>query len=195
MTDRITIVIPIKNPPDLDNFIKENIFELLYNQTIVVDSGGGEAIRKYADIYIDADMEMAEARKLGYMLAEEEYILNLDCDVVIPKNYISVARFMLSKDAYAGAVSLFIDRPSHHMGILDFGCSLWKAALLKELYDYGPRTFQKQEVVDLTSDPNHKHLVLVGCPTCECWYMWKKMRDIGKELLIVPEIITARHLK
>lgn len=192
---RISIVIPVLNPPAIKAFIDANLELLIFHQVIVIDSGGGEYLSKYADVYINEKMSLSDARKLGYQFADEEFTLNLDCDVVIPDGYIDEAVNILKLHHNVSTVSLFIDRPMHHMGILDFGCSLWKTKILKHLYDYGPHVYQKDEVVCLSQTNNAKHFVHAGFPYCECWYMWRKLKTAGYELDVIKEKLFAKHLK
>jgi len=186
----LSIVVPIWNPKNIKKFVALNKEYLQQYPLIVIDSGGGEDLKQLAHYYIKEKMSLSEARRHGYTNTTTEFTLNLDCDVIIPKRYIEKAKEQLMQNTKIGAISLFIETPSHNMGILDFGCSIWRTNILKQLYDYNPQKFGKHVIQIAPS-----HYVIVGCPYCECSYMWRQLIVNGYKLDIVPEFMIAEHLK
>jgi len=183
----LTIVIPVKNPPNIDLFISENKKLFAKYQIVVIDSGGGEKLKEYSNVFIQKSMSLVEARKLGYSKAKTKYILNLDVDVVIPKGYIEMALIMLGKGA--DAVSIFYEDVAHCQGALEFGCSIWRTNVLRKLYDFsfefvndgklyrvGPRTF-----------------ATLNNGWCECTYMWRKLKE--NDYTLTTCAYRAKHLR
>jgi len=183
----LTIVTPVKNPPNIKDFLEKNLQFFQVYPLIVIDSGGGTLLESYAQAYIFQQIPFWEARKLGYTHVGTPYILNLDSDVVIPKGYIEDAVALL-KDK-ADAVSIFYENVAHCQGALEFGISMWKAETLRKLYD-----FSMDKVADGT-------IVKVGSMAystlnngwCECTYLWRKLKQNGYRLETLP--YRAKHLK
>jgi len=165
----VAIVIPVKNPRWLDEFIEQNKEILTKYPVIVIDSGGGEKLKEFARVYIEKDVHLWDARKIGYSYASEPYILNLDADIVLPKNYIERAIRILEGMEIMGAVSVFFETINRNRGMLEYGCSVWKTEILKQLYDWK------------------------GQGPCECFYMWDKLQQEG--LLIGTLCFRAKHLR
>lgn len=172
----LTIVIPVKNPRFLEDFLRLNQKHLSKYKVITIDSGGGEKLKAISKIYIKKDIPFWEARKLAYSFVKTQFILNLDCDVIIPDRYIEQALEILKSDKKAGAVSIFFDRITHR-GILEFGISIWRTKILREFYDWKRQS----------RDDWLRH------PYCECSYMWRKLTLNNKKLETFP--IRAKHLK
>jgi len=85
----LTIVIPVKDPPSIDRFIRENLPILKAYRKIVVDSGGGEKLASLPNTeWIREEVPFWEARKLGYRRVNSPYILNLDADTILPVRYV-----------------------------------------------------------------------------------------------------------
>jgi hypothetical protein len=187
----LTIVIPIKNPPNLELFINENS-DLLKSTAhkIIIDSGGGEAFRKARDLgflpllYEARDLPFWEARKFGYGYAVTPFTLNLDCDVVPPIAYIEDALALLMEKA--DAVSIHFE--PIHTGHLEFGVSMWKTSVLIKLYDYPPRPVEK-----LIKVGKQEWVAAFQCGFCECSYMWSRLLNSGGRLETLP--YKAKHLK
>lgn len=156
--NNVTIVIPIKNPRFIKIFINKNLHLFNNYQTIVIDSGGGELIKNYSSIYINQDLTMSQARKMGINLVNTKYTLNLDVDNILPKNYIKEAIVKLNDKVKAVAIDY--DRLIGHYG---FGTSLWETETLKKLYDYNENDY-----------------------LCECNRMWKKL--IGESNLMLETL-------
>lgn len=182
----ITIVIPVKNPKFIDEFIDGNIDVLTNFPVIVVDSGGGEKLGKIAKVHIQKDVKLCEARKIGYGIVETEFIMNLDADVIIPKLYIQEALKALS---IADAVSIFYEDVNHCQGALEFGCSIWRTDVLRKLYDFSFEIVVSGKIVKVGS---HKFSTLHN-GWCECTYMWRKLKENGFNLETLP--FRAKHLK
>jgi len=181
----LTIVIPVKNPLSLEDFIKSNIEVLKDNKVIVIDSGGGETLEPYCEKYFKQDLRMWEARKLGYAEVTTKFTLNLDSDTILPLEYVKEALEILKNDK-AEAVAIDYEKLQGHYA---FGTSIWKTEQLKKLYDYE---------INLVSDGK---IVKVGSRTystlnngwCECTYMWRKLKLSGGRLETLP--FRAKHLK
>jgi glycosyltransferase involved in cell wall biosynthesis len=166
----LTIIIVVKNPLWLDEFIKGNKKYLTTIPVIVIDSGGGEKLKEYCKHYIQKDVSLWEARKIGYEFADTEFIMNLDGDVIIPDGYIDEALFQLGRCNKIGAVSIFYDKINSNRGVLEYGCSIWRRQLAKQLYDYNGSN-----------------------GICECLYMWDKLQRAG--WLIETTYMRAKHLR
>lgn len=183
----LSIVIPIKNPPDLDCFIKGNTLIFSEHPPIVIDSGGGEALEKFASIYKKENLKFWEARKLGYSFADTPYVLNLDADVIVPNVYIEEAVKLL--ETKAEAVSIFYEDVAHCQGALEFGCSIWKTEILKKLYDFSMNTVTDGKIVKVGS----MAYSTLNHGWCECTYLWRKLKNSGGRLETLP--YRAKHLK
>jgi hypothetical protein len=183
----ITIVIPVKNPPNLDVFIKENSNIFSRCSIIVVDSGGGEPLKNLAQIYIRKNVSFWEARKLGYTHVETPFILNLDIDVIVPQGYIEDALALLKKEA--DAVSIFYEDVGHCQGALEFGVSMWKTEILRELYDFSMDKVMDGRIVKVGS----MVYSTLNNGWCECTYMWRKLKLSGGRLETLS--FRAKHLK
>lgn len=167
----LTIVIPIKNQPYLNEFIAGNKEILEKHPVVVIDSGGGEKLKGIAHIYLKKNVSLWEARRIAYRCVSEPYTLNLDSDVVVPTLYIVSALRIMEMHKNVGAVSIFYNKINRNRGVLEYGCSIWRSKLLKELYDYVPKVGR----------------------ICECVYMWNKLQRAG--YLIETLCMRARHLR
>jgi len=170
----LTVVIPIKEQKGITQaFLESNKWVFIKYHPVVIDSGGGEALKSYSRIYIKKDIPFWEARKLGYSLVKTPFTLNLDADVIVPNGYVQGGLELLEQ-ANIGAVSIFFEddgaglRP--HWGTLQYGISLWRTELLKRLYDY---------------ERSNGY--------CECVYMWRKLEQNGFRIETLP--MRAKHLK
>jgi glycosyltransferase involved in cell wall biosynthesis len=184
---KLTIVIPVKNPPNLCEFISANRELLTKCKVVVIDSGSGEALKEFADVYIQKIMPLTEARKVGYANVKTEFVMNLDADVAVPKGYVRRAMKLLRKDA--DAVSIFYEDVNHCQGALEYGCSIWKTEVLKRLYDF---TFELVNDGRLYQIGEQKFSTLNN-GWCECTYMWRKLKANGLTLKTLP--LRATHLR
>jgi hypothetical protein len=164
----LTVVIPVKRPPNIKQFINEMEWLLTSHPLIVVDSGGGDELRKYALKYFLEPLHMWEARKLGINHVETPLTLNLDVDAVISPEYLSNGVKVIKEDKAEAVTTCYSTFPQHY----GFGYSIWKTEWLQQLYDYSPK--------------HSKGL-------CECEYMWRKLKDAGGRLETLP--YRAKHLK
>jgi hypothetical protein len=181
------MVVPVKNPPDIQAFIVGNANLFKNGSLIVVDSGGGEALEKLAKIYVKKDLKFWEARKLGYSYVQTSYVLNLDCDVVVPEDYVEDSITLL--EIKADAVSIFYEDVVHCQGALEFGCSLWKTEVLRRLYDFSMDKVMDGKIVKVGS----MAYSTLNHGWCECTYMWRKLKNAGGRLETLP--YRAKHLK
>jgi len=164
----LSVVIPVRDPPDLPQFIREMEWLLFRSSLIVVDSGGGELLRGYTTVYVSADMAMGEARKLGILVVKTPFTLNLDVDAVISPSYLEAALEIL-RNNLAEAVATSYESFSHHYG---FAGSLWKTDWLQRLYNYSTRA---------------------ASGVCECDHMWARLAEAGGRLKKLPK--RAKHLR
>jgi len=107
----LTIVILVKNPPDLERFIRENFRILSASWKIIVDSGGGKGLSKLPNtLWIQRQVPMWEARKIGYGEVKTPFTLNLDVDTVLPDGYVQESLNILRKNS-CDAVAIDYDPP------------------------------------------------------------------------------------
>lgn len=153
------LLINKKRNPHLREFIFSNMGILDRYRVITVDQGYHNSLSVLSDLYIPHRTKrgLFEARRLAIDKAKTKYAVVLDTDVIVPINYIETARFILKKHSKVGAVSLFY-KSMKHRGVLEFGISVWRRALLDALYDY--------------TDEKNKEM-------CECLYMWTRLHDKG----------------
>jgi hypothetical protein len=167
----LTVLIPVKNPKFLNDFIKGNAYILKKYRVMVIDSGGGEALRPdhgIATIYYKRDVDMATARRMGMDMITTPYTLNLDCDNVLPEGYVEEAIALIKGDVKAVAIDYAYP---HLLGHLGFGTSLWETETLKKLYNWN-----KSDCL------------------CECVRMWRRL--IGESKLKLESLpYRAIHLK
>jgi hypothetical protein len=181
----VTVVTPVKDPPDVKAFIKGNFTLFCQFPLVVIDSGGGEELKQYSLIYKKADLPMHSARKLGYGDVHTPYTLNLDADTVLPSNFILDALDLLESGS-AAVVALDYELLQGHYA---FGASLWRSHLLKELYDYSSELAMSNTLEKI--GPNIYARLNNGW--CECSYMWKKLLDRGHRLETLHQ--RAKHLR
>lgn len=181
------IVVPVKNPPDIEQFIEQNRTLFTKAELIVIDSGGGELLKPIAETYIKRELKFWEARKLGYSYVQVAYILNLDCDVIVPEGYVEDALKLLNNGA--DAVSIFYEDVAHCQGALEFGVSMWKTETLRKLYDFSMDKVMDGKIVKVGS----MAYSTLNHGWCECTYMWRKLKNAGGRLETLP--YRAKHLK
>lgn len=184
---KLTIVIPVKDPKFLGEFMKKNRRYLKKYPVIVVDSNGGGDLKELATVYITKNCTMAKARSLAYSKVETPFVLNLDSDVIIPKRYIVRALALLKKNKDMGAVSIFY-KDIGSIGALEYGISIWRTELLRELYDYNPIKLK----LDIVWIAPGKYTQL-EVPYSEHYHMWTRLASKGLRLGTLP--FRARHLR
>lgn len=158
----LTIVIPVRESIKIiAKFINENKWLLQNSAVVVIDREGGDILSYYADAYeIDRKSPFWEARRKGYKYVATKYILNLDAGAVVPINYVKRAIKLMDEDDTIAVVSLDWEKLYGH---LQFGVSIWRTNVLKELYDW-----------DKTQG------------WCECIYMWSKVHNIKMKIETLP---------
>lgn len=170
----LTIVIPVKDPPDINRFIRENLRILKAYRKIVVDSGGGEKLASLPNTeWIKEDIPFWEARKLGYRRVNTPYTLNLDSDTLLPARYV-LEGLNLLREGNCGAVAIDYDPPQGHYA---FGTSIWRTQLLRQLYDFPPKAVEK-----LIKVGKREWVTAFQNGFCECTYMWAKLIRSGNRL-------------
>jgi len=183
----LTIVIPVKNPPNIEAFIKDNLRLLERAEVVVVDSGGGLKLEQFSKTYIKEEVPFWEARKIGYERVQTKHVLNLDVDVIVPKGYVEDALALLQNNA--DAVSIFYEDVNHCQGALEYGVSMWKTEVLRELYDFSMDKVMDGEIVKVGS----MAYSTLNNGWCECTYMFRKLKASGGRLETLP--MRAVHLK
>ncbi|MEM3828474.1 MAG: hypothetical protein QXP36_04585 [Conexivisphaerales archaeon] len=163
----LTVVIPVKNPPDLERFIKENFQVLITSWKVVVDSGGGEELSKLPkSLWIQRKVLMWESRKIGYEEVKTPFTLNLDVDTILPDDYVEDVFALLPEDS-CDAVALDYQ---HLQGHYAFGTSIWRTDLLKKHYDYPPKAAEK-----LIKVGKREWVIAFQNGFYECTYMWARL--------------------
>jgi len=178
-------VIPVKTPPNLDEFIKGNLSTLSVAWKVIVDSGGGEPLGHLPNTcLLQREASMWEARRLGYEKVKTPFTLNLDADTILPDGYVQESLNIL-KERSCDAVAIDYDPPQGHYA---FGTSIWRTELLKELYDYPPKAVEK-----LIKVGEHEWVTAFQNGFCECTYMWARLVRSGGRL--ETSGYRATHLK
>jgi hypothetical protein len=181
----LTIVIPVKDPPDLERFIRGNFSILDASWKVVVDSGGGQQLgRLLKTLWIQRRVPMWEARKLGYEEVESPFTLNLDADTVLPNGYVQECLSTLQNNQ-CDAVAIDYDPSQGHYA---FGTSVWRTDLLKKLYNYPPKAVEK-----LIKIGQGEWVTAFQNGFCECTYMWARLLGSGGKLEALS--YRAIHLK
>ena len=168
------MVIPVKDPPDLERFIKGNFAILNATCKVVVDSGGGKQLEKLPNtLWIQKQVPMWEARKLGYEEVRTPFTLNLDADTILPEGYVQESLDLL-RESMCDAVAIDYDPPQGHYA---FGTSIWRTALLRKLYNYPPKAVGK-----LIKVGKQEWVTAFQNGFCECTYMWARLLRSGGKL-------------
>jgi hypothetical protein len=171
--EKITLALPVfEDPKIVAKFIDSNKEILEKYPVIVIDRKGGEALKKYASFYRKTccptiGLPLRSSRRFLIGRVQTEFTLNLDVDVLLPKDFVeeSLKKF---EDPKVAVVALDYEDPQGHLA---FGPSLWRTEILQNLYDWGLWKTKK----------------------CECIYMWGKVR--GANYKIETLGMRAKHLK
>jgi len=181
----LTIVIPIKDPPDLERFIRENLKVLSASKKVVIDSGRGEQLGRLPNtLLFQKRVPMWEARRIGYEEVRTPFTLNLDADTILQNSYVLDSLNVLRKNS-CDAVAIDYDPPQGHYA---FGTSIWRTELLKKLYDYPPKAVEK-----LIKVGEQEWITAFQNGFCECTYMWARLIRSGGRLETLG--YKATHLK
>ena len=181
----LTIVIPVKDSPDLQRFVRENLEVLSTSKKVVVDSGRGEQLGRLPNtLLFQKQVPMWEARRIGYEEVRTPFTLNLDADTILPNGYVQESLNILRKNL-CDAVAIDYDPPQGHYA---FGTSIWRTELLKKLYDYPPRAVKK-----LIKVGEQEWITAFQNGFCECTYMWARLIRSGGRLETLG--YKATHLK
>jgi len=181
----LTIVIPVKDPPDLQRFVRENFEVLSASKKVVVDSGRGEQLGRLPNtLLFQRQVPMWEARRIGYEEVRTPLTLNLDADTILPNGYVLDSLNVLRKNS-CDAVAIDYDPPQGHYA---FGTSIWRTELLKKLYDYPPKAVEK-----LIKVGEQEWITAFQNGFCECTYMWARLIRSGGRLETLG--YKATHLK
>jgi len=183
----LSIVTPIKNGEYLPKFIALNKSYIQQHPLLVVDSGNGDALKPFASYYLKQNMPFWDARKLAYQQVQTDLTLNLDADVIIPDGYLEQAIEKLQTKNVA-AISIFYEEVNHCQGALEYGVSIWKTNILKQLYDYSIEKTFTPKIVKVAP----KVWSNLNNGWCECTYMWRKIKDAGFQLETLS--MRAKHL-
>ncbi|MGQ9461152.1 MAG: hypothetical protein ACUVRA_07985 [Candidatus Bathyarchaeaceae archaeon] len=170
----LTIVIPVKNPPDLQRFVRENLEVLSASKKVVVDSGRGEQLGRLPNtLLFQKQVPMWEARRIGYEEVGTPFTLNLDANTILPNGYVLDSLNVLRKNS-CDVVAIDYDPPQGHYA---FGTSIWRTELLKKLYDYPPKAVEK-----LVKVGEQEWITAFQNGFCECTYMWARLLRSGGKL-------------
>jgi hypothetical protein len=181
----LTIVIPAKDPPDLQRFVRENLEVLSASKKVVIDSGRGEQLGRLPNtLLFQRQVPMWEARRIGYEEVRTPFTLNLDADTILPNGYVLDSLNVLRKNS-CDAVAMDYDPPQGHYA---FGTSIWRTELLKKLYDYPPKAVEK-----LIKVGEQEWITAFQNGFCECTYMWARLIRSGGRLETLA--YRATHLK
>lgn len=183
----LTIVVPVKEPPEvIDEFIEGNIDILSNYPMIVIDSGGGEKLRKMATKYVPINFSMTDARRVGGQIVETKYVLHLDSDTILPKNYVRDALKILESDEKVVVVAIEYEKIQGHLAL---GTSIWRTEVFNKLYDF---SFDK--AVDGTIVKVGENIfATLDNGWCECSYMWRILKNRGYKMETL--CYRAKHLK
>jgi hypothetical protein len=170
---KITIALPVFEEPEIvAKFIEGNKKILEKHPLIVIDRKGGEALKEYASFYRKTccptiGLPLGSSRKFLVGRVQTEFTLNLDVDVLLPKNFVkeSLKKF---EDPKVAVVALDYEDLQGHLA---FGPSIWRTEVLQKLYDWEFRKTRE----------------------CECIYMWGKVRGAGYKIETL--CMRAKHLK
>jgi len=181
----LTIVIPVKDPPDLQRFVRENLEVLNASKKVVIDSGRGEQLGRLQNtLLFQKQVPMWEARRIGYEEVKTPLTLNLDADTILPNGYVLDSLNVLRNNS-CDAVAIDYDPPQGHYA---FGASIWRTELLKKLYDYPPKAVEK-----LIKVGEQEWITAFQNGFCECTYMWARLIRSGGRLETLG--YRATHLK
>jgi hypothetical protein len=170
----LTIVIPVRDPPDLQRFVRENLEVLSASKKVVIDSGRGEQLGRLPNtLLFQKQVPMWEARRIGYEEVRTPFTLNLDADTILPNGYVLDSLNALRKNL-CDAIAIDYDPPQGHYA---FGTSIWRTELLKKLYDYPPKAVEK-----LIKVGEHEWVTAFQNGFCECTYMWARLLRSGGKL-------------
>ena len=138
----------------------------------VLDRKGGEILKEYATFYKKNScptiaFPLGSSRRFLIQKVQTEFTLNLDVDVLLPTNFIQDA-LKKFRNSCVAAVALEYEKPQGHLA---FGPRVWRTRILQKLYDW-------------------EHW---KTSSCECLYMWDKLRREGYELETLN--MRAKHLK
>ena len=178
----LTIVVPVKNPKKPDEWLQQMEWLLNEHKTIVIDSGGGEKLEAFAWKYVKKDLKEWEARELGYSFVETPFVLNLDVDTVLPREYVQEALELLRSGKAEVTAIDYVESIGHY----GFGTSMWRIEVLREIYDYPPKALE----LKMKIDPSHWHVFRYTI--CECIYIWNKLCALRKKF--VPLLYKAVNL-
>lgn len=113
------------------------------------------------------------SKKNSYEEVRTPFTLNLDADTILPNGYVLDSLNVLRKNS-CDAVAIDYDPPQGHYA---FGTSIWRAELLKELYDYPPKVVEK-----LINVGKQEWVTAFQNGFCECTYMWARLLRSGEKL-------------
>lgn len=131
----------------------------------MVDKHSQDGTRKIAEshdcVYIDSSVGLAETRIIGAKFCETEYFVNLDSDLLVPRNFYSVLapyikKNFITKGVYRNILpakdKAIADRDHywmlHNIGSLDC-CFIHRETFLKLSSDWVPRGLDAGEDTDL----------------------------------------------
>ena len=169
----VTLVLPVMEEPEIVAKFVEGNKNILENfPLLVLDLKGGEPLKEYAFFYKKTrcptiGMPLGSSRSFLIRRVQTEFTLNLDVDILLPKNFVTKALTKF-KDPKVAVVALDYEKSQGHLA---FGPSMWRTKILQALYNW--EIWKTNE--------------------CECIYMWKKVHKANYKIETLN--MQARHLK
>jgi hypothetical protein len=121
-----------------------------------------------SEILIESEGSLQDARVSLASRAQDDLILNLDADTLIPLKYLPRAIILFDRCVHIGALALdYYPEPQGHLA---FGTSVMPRDLFLRSYDWKGALESK---------------------ACECLYMWRKLTALGWILSTLP--LAAEH--
>lgn len=150
----LTIALPVFEEPELiKQFIKLNS-ELLHSYPLlVINKSGGEELKNLASNFVQSDCTYPDVRRLSYDLCKTKYVLNLECDTILPKGYVEDALKLLESNPNIYVVAIDYEFP-HTQGHIVFGTSIGRVDILKKVHRWIPNT-----------------------KYCECMFIWGILKN------------------
>ncbi len=151
----LSIVLIVKEDKEfVDEMLKYHIELLDSEDVIVIDSGGGEALKHISTSYEKINLSLGKARRYAISKVKNKYTLIVDVDTELPEYFIDDAMEILKRHKDTAVVAIDYNPLQGHLAM---GASLWRTEILKEVYNW---------------DDNKNG-------RCECVTNWGKVRKKG----------------
>lgn len=155
----VSVLIPVKDPAPYLKKVIERIEEIRDRRPGLI-----------CEILTEREGSLSEARRAMVARAHGFYVLNLDQDNLIPRDYIEEAQSVFFRCDRVGAVALpYSLQVNAHLG---FGTSIIPLDLMRRFYTWRNRKRDKD---------------------CECIFMWRALHNGGYIVATLP--MKARRLE